>query len=489
MIPRIRLATAAVATTAALLTGCATTTTTPDITIANTAFGPAGAASAPPNVGVTVIQRAALVFGDDLYKSAADSGNNGLALAALRSGYALLDLRCSRYLDDLGIANQGAKHERQLVDIVGGFTAAVMGLSGSSAKAVAGAATTFSFAGAGMDSFTTTFLFSDASKSITKLVRDAQHAYILAIQEDELGALDYAGAVTLLTGYEQTCRPSEIRRLIDDAVAASTVVAEMPGGQPSSNQVTILLGRLTGTLRHFVSEGDAIVLYAWFTDVPNRQAIKDQSAFIKNLNLKDEELASLLNSEFTTLRLTGDPVAKRWAGAVAQVPGTQAAAEAQVTAEAKSKAFAAERAAALAKEFAAKPAGDIKADLVKKTSNAAKTTADEKAALELMKPAVARDALVAKAPLETKATVSAMAPEVAKKEALAKASAAADAAAAAKAKASQMTPDEAKADADAKAAELTKAAEAARAVANVPPPSRPKAPMAIVAPVVRIKTR
>lgn len=474
---------------AALLSGCATTMTKPDITIAQTQFGAAGAASAPAP-GATVIQQAALVFARDLYDSASagQAEREAKALAALRSGRALLDLRCSKYLDDLGIANQEARYERQQVDIVGGFTSAIMGLTGSGAKAVAGVASTFSFAGASMDARTTTFLFSDASKSITKLVRDAQHAYILAI-EDQLGGLDHAGMVSLLTGYEQLCRPSEIRRLIDEAVAASTIVAEVPGGAVASTQLVTLLGKLTGSLQHFVDEGDAIVLYAWFTDVANRQSIKDQSAFIKELNLPDDKLAEKLSSNFLPLALAGNLLAKRWADAVTKVAGTQAASQANAANAALANAAAAQKDADAAKALADRSPEDIKAAMVAKAAVDAKLAADEKAALESMKPVDAKAAMVAKAPAPARAALSAMTPETAKSTALTKAAKAAKAAADEKAKADQMTPEQAKQAAQANAAALAKAADEARSVAAaIPaPPPNPKAQLTLIAPSVHAK--
>jgi hypothetical protein len=303
---------------AALLAGgCATTTTAPKATIANTAFGPASAASSP-TVGTTVLAQASNVFAHSLHESALDTSNGTKAGRAFRSGRALLDLLCNEYLDALGSANQRSGNERKQLGIIGGFASAIMGLTGSSTKEVAGVASAFSFGGSSMDAFTTSFLFSDASRSVTKLVRDAQAAYLTSIQ-DRIQTLDYDGAVSLLVGYEQICRPGQIRALIDQAVAEAKVVTEDPGRLPGDGAVVPLLGGLMGALGRPVTEAEAIVLYAWFTsDTKGRTELAPSVPH--SLAATSDAAAALeqkLQPVFLPLAIAGNPVAKRWAPAVA----------------------------------------------------------------------------------------------------------------------------------------------------------------------------
>lgn len=201
----------------AAIAGCSTYQTSPGKPIADTAF----------KEGITVFNLAAETFAKDLQASALASDQSAPALKAFRSGRAMLDLQCDRYLDAVGSANQAASNERKQVSLIGGLASAIMGLTGSSAKEIAGVATTFSFAASSMDAFTTAYLFSDAAHSVTKIVRESQSAFLASVQ-GQLPGLDYPDAVALLTRYESVCRPSQIRALIDEAIAKGRVVAEAP---------------------------------------------------------------------------------------------------------------------------------------------------------------------------------------------------------------------------------------------------------------------
>jgi hypothetical protein len=205
------------------LGGCATRAVAPGPTIADaTVRGTGGEPSR------TVFEQAAEIFARDLQSSAAAPSDPARGSVAFLSGRAMLDLQCGRYLDAVGSANQAASNERRQVGLIGGFTSAIMGLTGNSAAEIAGVATAFSFAGSSMDAYTSAYLFSDASKSVGKIVRDGQGAFLDAVQAQVAG-LSYAEAVSLLTAYEAICRPAQIRDLIDQAVSRGTVTTEQRG--------------------------------------------------------------------------------------------------------------------------------------------------------------------------------------------------------------------------------------------------------------------
>lgn len=304
------------------IAGCATVGTQPDVTIAQTQFSGANTLTTPA-AGTNVLQRSVDVFVIMLTDSSANEDNKDKALQAFRSGIAMLDLRCSAYLDALGLANQRTSNERRQVDLIGGFVAAISGLTGASAKQIAATSTAFSFTGSSMDAFTNAYLFSDAANSVTKLVRESQQAYLGSIDK-QLETLDYHGAVALLSGYEGLCRPGGIRTLVDEAIAAAKIVAQQPGG-PSTDQAAIeVLGQLTAALSRQITEPEAVVLYAWFSMPAQRTAIATQSTFITALLANGVTVAQLqqkLGPIFLPLSLQGHPLAKRWANAVALVPG------------------------------------------------------------------------------------------------------------------------------------------------------------------------
>lgn len=241
------------------------------------------------------------------------------SLKALRSGLALLDLQCGRYIDAVGSANQAATNERRQVSLVGGFASAIMGLVGNTAKEVAGVATAFSFAGSSMESYTTAYLFSDAASSVTKIVREAQQAWLAGVDTPEnLANLDSADVVRLLVDYERLCRPAQIRALIDQSIAKGTVVADR--GRSSDADVVAVLQSLQAILGVPVTEAEAVVLYAWSRNPAQREAGAKLSelAPVKSLmaKWKPAELDRLLAQAFLSVSLAGSRVPERWSAAV-----------------------------------------------------------------------------------------------------------------------------------------------------------------------------
>lgn len=302
---------------ALLLGGCATRRAAPGPTIADM---PVPAAAGQP--GRTVFEHAAETFALALQASAADPDDPGKAARSFLSGRAMLDLQCERYLDAVGGANQQASNERKQVSLIGGFTSAIMGLTGAGAKEIAGVATAFSFAGSSMDAYTEAYLFSDASKSVGKIVRDGQGAFLTAIQ-GQLGAIRYADAVALLTGYEAICRPAQIRALIDEAVARGTVVTERPGGERSGDaEVASVLVLLRAQLGRSLAEEEAVVLYAWYrapAALRDKIAARFEPARSLVASLGAATLEQRLAQAFLPLALGGSAVAARWAPAAADI--------------------------------------------------------------------------------------------------------------------------------------------------------------------------
>lgn len=310
---------AAVAAAGALLlaSGCSTQKVAPGPTIAETTV--VQARGTEPSR--TVFEQSVATFGQALAASAAAPADTTLGGTAFTTGRAMLDLQCDRYLDAVGNSNQAAGNDRKQVSLVGGLASALMGLSGSSAREIAAVATSFSFAGSSMDAYTTSYLFSDASKSVTKIVRDAQGAFLNAI-EGQLPTLDYAGAVALLTGYEAVCRPAQIRALIDDAVARGRVVAERPGQVGGDAEVASVLTLLRTQFARAFSEEEAIVLYAWYRSGQTlRTAMEASFEPIRTLvaGMPAAQVEQRLAVAFLPMTLAGSSVPGRWQAAVDQI--------------------------------------------------------------------------------------------------------------------------------------------------------------------------
>lgn len=316
MTNRSRLQTTTLAAVLAL-SGCSTVGTKPG---SNLAEMPAGG-------GLTVLTKAVEVFAKDLVDSAEHPEDKTKAHKAYRSGLSALDLQCERYLDAVGLANQAATNERKQTALAGGLLASLMGLTGSTSKQVAGVAAGFSFAGSSLDAYTTSYLFSDAAKSVTRVVRQSQDAYLGALSY-EPDDLDYPTIVRLLTGYEAVCRPAQIRALIDDAIAKSRVVSETPPLQAVDAEVGAVLEALAAEFGQRFNEAEAIVLYAWLTNTAERKSnfdAREPVASLKKRPMTDEELARRLGRSLLSVSLAGSAVAQRWAGPVQSLRAVAAA--------------------------------------------------------------------------------------------------------------------------------------------------------------------
>ncbi len=147
----------------------------------------------------------------------------------------------------------------------------------------------------------------------------------MASVASSLTTLDYSAAITLLVGYERLCRPSDIRRLIDEAVASTKLVTETPGKLALDPEIEVLLGQLTQALGQPILEADAITLYAWYSKFDRRNDIKTKSILVSKLLTifggSDAALEDKLKQTFLPLGIQSNPIGLRWSALVNAVPG------------------------------------------------------------------------------------------------------------------------------------------------------------------------
>jgi len=312
----------------AVLAACSTAPPVPDTRLAETRRGTGE---------VTVLEESLATFWLRYKASnATEEDDPDSARAMLDAGRVLLDLRCSKYLDDIGMGNQSASNVRQQIGLTGGLASALMGITGSAAKEVAAVASAFSFGGSSFDAYTTAYLFADAGTSVIKLVQKAQAAY-WDRSDAELArvSVNHRAAVQALVGYESICRPAEIRALIRDSIGKAEIVADIEVDNGVQLEVVGLLARMAQVLQvPAVAEDEALALYARYL---GRGADPVQVAGKPVEDAKLQALAPV----FAPLTLRGDKVGRRWndllekdkarkqAQAVANEKTTEAASTAQ----------------------------------------------------------------------------------------------------------------------------------------------------------------
>ncbi|QFZ83254.1 hypothetical protein GFK26_11020 [Variovorax paradoxus] len=272
------------------------------------------------------------------YKTSAElDGTSEEALALLDAGRILIELRCEEYLDGIGQSNQAAGHVRQQTNLLGGVSSALMGITGNSAKQIAGVASAFSFAGASMDAYSTAYLFADAGTSIVKLVHASQELFMREVNNGLQGTvLDHMNAMHILLGYQSICRPAKIRALVNDALSKAQVVAEIAPDHGADLEVLGVLAQLERELGKPVSESDAIRIYGRFLKP------EDGNLTLASGVALDTARIAGLSTLFLPLGLKNSKVASRWKSALASTappasstPLQQATAPAKASADAK----------------------------------------------------------------------------------------------------------------------------------------------------------
>lgn len=291
----------------AALTGCTTVPTGTQL------------AHTPVEGGGSAFDRTRTRFATDLLDSITEPDCGTKAEKLFRSGMAMLDMQCSRYLDAIGLANQTAGNNRRQMSLVSGFAAAMMGMAGSTAKEIAGLTASFSFSGSSLESANTTFLFSDAASSVTKIVRESQKAWLDTTSTPAfLDGMKNLDAIRMLDAYEQLCRPPAIRALIDQSIARGTIVPQR--AHTSDADTVAALESLQAVLGMPVTESQAIILYTWLKHPAQRSAgarLSGSEPLTTLLATRTEQvLAGQLARAFLPTALTDSQVPLRWSASV-----------------------------------------------------------------------------------------------------------------------------------------------------------------------------
>jgi hypothetical protein len=307
----------------AVLAGCASVKTTqPDALLSAKPLTAQGATL--ESNAIAGFQAANVLCGTQAYGVTCASG-------MWETGKAVLDISCQRYLDKLALASQGHDYNRKETSLIGGFLAGALGLAKSPVSHVAGLALLTTTVNATQDNFSESYLFSPGGHQLASIVSKAQDAYLAARHETiDSGKYSYNTAVDLLLGYEDVCRPSTIRRLIDEAVANTEIKATVIGGSIADKDTSALLVQLSLVTGQAVEEANAARLFAWFanqlTDAAkakgNDTVLRDlkilkSDADVKAQDAMDQTLRKDLSPVFAPLLLQSHPIRKRWAAYIA----------------------------------------------------------------------------------------------------------------------------------------------------------------------------
>jgi hypothetical protein len=266
-------------------------------------------------------------------KCAAENFKDSCAVGFWETGKTVLEITCQKYLDKLSLVSQGQDFYRKETSLIGGFIAGGLGLAKSPVSHVSGLALLTALVTSSQDNFSESYLFSPGSHQLASIVSKAQQTYLSAWSETiESESYSYSTAIDVLLGYEDVCRPSTIRRLIDEAVANTEIKASIIENSIAEKDTGTLLSQLYAITGQPLDEANATRLFAWFGNLISNQtkALENTKALRELKLLKsdsdpatqdmyDKSFRKEISLVFAPLLLESNGVRKRWTSYIANL--------------------------------------------------------------------------------------------------------------------------------------------------------------------------
>ena len=138
----------------------------------------------------------------------------------IEAGFNFIDEECNQYLDSLFWFNRYRRTTQNQIALTGATTAAIMGIAGAAAEAIAATATAFGFLTATADNFGSTVLFELEPSGIKTLVDRSRAQYRSAAQQriKREEAKNQPAAMSLIQGYLALCLPASIETQVNGAI-------------------------------------------------------------------------------------------------------------------------------------------------------------------------------------------------------------------------------------------------------------------------------
>ncbi len=166
----------------------------------------------------------------------ASSSTDSVALAKwLHSGMALARMYCGAYFEQLSKQESQLTYAKAQTNVVGGLTAATLGIFSAPASTISTVAASFSAIGASLDTYDNNILLGPHVDKFEKLVEKAQDA----IFQSSLNATynDFGTAQNVLVNYVNLCSFRGVKSLVEDAVTSAEVIT--PGGSTTGKVMVV----------------------------------------------------------------------------------------------------------------------------------------------------------------------------------------------------------------------------------------------------------
>lgn len=146
----------------------------------------------------------------------------------VEAGFNFIDEECNRYLDSLFWFDRYRKTTQNQIAITGAATAAIMGLAGAAAEAIAATAAAFGFLTATVDNVSNSVLYELEPSGIKMLVDRSRAQYRAAAKQrnEAKEAYNQPAAMSLIQGYLALCLPATIETQVNGAVSDTDFVED-----------------------------------------------------------------------------------------------------------------------------------------------------------------------------------------------------------------------------------------------------------------------
>lgn len=146
----------------------------------------------------------------------------------VRAGINQITARCEAYKDAIDQVNRSRKAVNTELAAVGAASAAIMGVAGASAKAIAITASAFGLAILTSDNLHSAVLYDLEPASVKTIIDESQAAVLKEIDKREIKTR--VDAEQALQSFISTCLPTAIEANINQALKNSQASAETKGG-------------------------------------------------------------------------------------------------------------------------------------------------------------------------------------------------------------------------------------------------------------------
>jgi len=150
-------------------------------------------------------------------------------------GIILSDAVCRGYFRRLGNQNQDLDYYAELTNNLGGFSAAILGITESSSSAIAITAASFASIVAGFESFDEAYHFNPDLQSVEDMIFRAKTAF----RAEYNTVSTFKAAVEGVDAYQSICQTSNIRKLVNEAVSKAELTAAPRTARSTQIPITI----------------------------------------------------------------------------------------------------------------------------------------------------------------------------------------------------------------------------------------------------------